>query len=673
MENDVKQHVNMSFYQKLNRAIDETNRRKIRKYFCAFGLFLLCFVMLLTCVNDFYFESDEGEIFSKGVSIAHGQLLYKDNASQHMPVAYYIAALFNMTGATNVLRLRLCFYVFFALLWALNVVWYGDDFPLLSIILCPILYIITISRISLDTSILSEHFQSTGIAILFYELMLFHKSKTLGLCNCIRISLAIFLAFGSAFTTVFPVFFLALTVFALELENRIRHRAECDGQSWRKMMIHRYGLLLIVVLVPFVVLCGYYLITGSLDDFYYWAYKFNVDVYSKYQGVGGSVIQSLFAGFNYILNPIKAMAANPDMLFLGLFTALGLTSIVVIGILSKSIILVIGLLFMLNGCETRCGIEGFHAIHAVMLFSAMIGYVVGMLVSKIKAIRLRSLITAFLLLIVLFLFSDRWAKMPDALRFNDVGKSEIGRYVDIITEEGERIGNATLQEGIFVYSETVPASTVGGTVKWMWDGGSETAMRQLREAPPKVYILDESYAVWGYPIADYAGELIDFVHENYTSLSKYALKTVYVRNDYYQKACDLINSSIRKTNREITLQKSDKLMMHVDTLDIQNDFAYINGWAALSDGTAAEQNVFIVVRYEDGSTHMFKAEKYPRSDVAQVFNNELLYQSGFRVRFDKSKAPNLRTRDMFIVIEDDRGIFTDARGLKKAKIMGINR
>jgi len=531
---------------KVNSVASATKGSRLIKYLCALLVFALCFVMLLSCLGDHYFDSDEGDIYSKGMAIAHGQLLYKDFASQHTPVMYYIAAVFNLLGIRTITEFRIGFYILFSLLWALSVIWYGDRINKLTLILYPVLFIVQIKFIENGTSILSDHAQSMGIAILCLELICFYQTNELKAGNYARISLAIFLSLGSAFTSVFPIFYLAMTVCALEIKHYIVLDA-LGKERWKKEILIKYLRLVAAVALPFIALILYYLFTGSLADFYYWTYKFNVTIYSKYQPTGSSVLQSFFIGFRHLLLPFVKLGTQSGSYIRALFTVLGMLSILLIGVHSKSVILPAGLVMMLVGCETRSSIDSFHAMHAMMLQCVCIGYVVGIMVDRHCPARMRTVLCTGIVITAMIPFAGSFknlAALPP-LKLESPIESE-AFFVDAITDEGDRVGNSTLKESVYIASETVPASIVSGTVRWMWEGAGERAMAQLRADPPKTYVLNKDYAIWGYPIEDFAQDLIDFVEENYTPLSNYSQDHVYVLNSYYDEACRLVDEAIEK-------------------------------------------------------------------------------------------------------------------------------
>lgn len=66
-------------------------------------------------------------------------------------------------------------------------------------------------------------------------------------------------------------------------------------------------------------------------------------------------------------------------------------------------------------------------------------------------------------------------------------------------------------------------------------------MEELRTNPPRVYLFSPDISTWGVSLPDYAPELLSFVEDNYTPLTALNHPMLYVRNDYYNEACTILN------------------------------------------------------------------------------------------------------------------------------------
>lgn len=172
---------------------------------------LVSFLLMLLYIDQPFFTTDEGDVFLVGSAIAKGQLLYGDVASQHMPVMYYFAAFFALFGVSTVTSFRLCFYGLMACIWGLMYYFYCDKINRKVLAIYPVIYIIMLRYIEMGHAVLSDQFQGLGMAILFFELLAFERTRELKLSNMIMISFAVFISFGSAFTAIIGVFYVPVT------------------------------------------------------------------------------------------------------------------------------------------------------------------------------------------------------------------------------------------------------------------------------------------------------------------------------------------------------------------------------------------------------------------------------------------------------------------------------
>ena len=115
------------------------------------------------------------------------------------------------------------------------------------------------------------------------------------------------------------------------------------------------------------------------------------------------------------------------------------------------------------------------------------------------------------------------------------------KYIDALTEAGERVGFSTLDCDVMVMAGVVPASIQGGSVPWFWEQAGEQAMKELRSAPPRVFVFYKHQSVWGYHISDYAPELVEFINENYVRISD-RTEIVWVLKSYYAEAKEIIDA-----------------------------------------------------------------------------------------------------------------------------------
>ena len=512
---------------------------------CASILFgLISFHLLSAFWNQFWFVSDEAEIFMHGQAIANGQLLYRDTASQHTPLMYYISAFFSLMGVTTITGFRLCFYALISALWAIMYYRYSPRRGKLAVVLYPLLYIFFISQLTYaETCILSDQFQGLGMVILFYEFLEFNEKRTLGVSNCIMISLSVLISFGSAFVAAFAICVMALTVVSLDVWGYFKNKTplkEAWSELWR-----RYLKLAGIVLAPMALICAFYIISGTMDDFIAWAYTLNRTTYAEYlDGYGNSIIDGFFGGRVHFIDLLKLNGLNVfnfSKLFLLLMAVAFLISIAKKG--NGSLIRVLGLILFAVSCATR-GLLDFHGLPALALLCAMsASFVGGELYASVKnkALPLAALCLCLITFAVPY-FDLMYTNAAKITFDKDVPVGSTAWYVDKITEDGERVGFSTLNCEVMVLGKVVPATVHAGSVPWFWDFSSEEVMQELNEDPPRVFLFYNTHKVWGYSITEYAPELTEFVNSNYTSLEFVNQSMIWVHNSYIEEVTEKINN-----------------------------------------------------------------------------------------------------------------------------------
>ncbi len=505
---------------------------------------LLVFHLLTAFWNQKWFVSDEAEIFMHGQAIANGELLYKDTASQHTPIMYYISAVFSLFGVSTITQFRLCFYGVMAALWALMYYRYSENRSRIAIILYPILYICTIAQLDFATKcILSDQFQGIGMAILFCEFLEFNEKRELSTSNCVMISLSILISFGTAFVSAFAICIMALTVVCLDVWGYIRNKVGIK-QTWSDLW-RRYLKLASIVLAPMLLICVFYVITGSFDDFIAWAYTINRTTYANYLGgYGTSIFSGFFGGRIHFMQLFQLNGIN-TLSFTKLFIFLMAISYVVY--VSRKgngpVIRVLGLVLFMFACATR-GLFDFHGLSAIALLCVMSACFIGE--GLVPAIKNRALPIAALLcslaVIVLPYYQNLYPNSKKITSKDDIPIGSAAWYVDKITEDGERVGFSLLNCDIMVHGKVIPATVQAGSVPWFWDFAKEEAMAELNQDAPRVFLFSPTHEVWGHKITDYAPELVEFINNNYTSLDYVNQPTIWVHNSYIEEVNENINS-----------------------------------------------------------------------------------------------------------------------------------
>lgn len=518
---------------------------------------LLMFHLLTAFWNQPWFVSDEEEIFMHGQAIAYGRLMYKDTAAQHTPIMYYISAVFSLLGVSTVTQFRLCFYGVMAALWALMYYRYSERRGKVVLLLYPILYVCLIAQLNFTTTcILSDQFQGIGMAIFLFEFLEFNERRELNTSNCVMISLAVLISFGTAFVSAFAICVMCITVVALDVWGYFKNEIPVK-KAWSELW-RRYAKLASIVLAPICVILIFYAITGSLDDCIDWAYTMNRTVYPEYLGgYGSSIIDGFLGGRVHFVDFLQVESITTTFISELFIVVLALSYICSTAKKGNgSGIRVVGLVLFLIACATR-GLFSFHGLSAVALLCAMAACFIGeefLPLAKKKAVSI-AILSLCLIMFVTPYFEYMYPNTKTITCENDKPVGSTGWYLDKMTEDGERVGFSILNCDIMVHGNVVPATSQAGSVPWFWDFAKEQTMAELNSDPPRVFLFSSSHDVWGNAITNYAPELVDFIYSNYVCLSYIDQPLIWVHNSYI----DEVNENIRNGSYFNEVEKTNEV------------------------------------------------------------------------------------------------------------------
>lgn len=108
--------------------------------------------------------------------------------------------------------------------------------------------------------------------------------------------------------------------------------------------------------------------------------------------------------------------------------------------------------------------------------------------------------------------------------------------IEIITEEDEAIWQLSFANYVSMTTDRPAIENVGAT-PWMWDALGIRALTLFEEESPRVALYNEAHGCWDYALTDYAPELVAYMRAYYTN---YEGTEIYIRNDYYEEACSMI-------------------------------------------------------------------------------------------------------------------------------------
>ena len=531
--------------QTLKEKLIIMKSKKIEKYTLSrqrwkmFTVFALWVTLLLPFSSKAYFI-DEIDNMIGGMSVASGLSIYGDYYSQHMPVSYYIFAIFRMLGANSIQDYRNMFFIMLAIIWIAMFIHYKKEFNIITMAIYPFLYVAAMARDPITTAaVVSDHLQAQGFVILLLEFLSYNRHRTLSWSNGGWISVAIILSFGTTFTSIYGVFIIAIGILVVGIKH-------CVIEKYSISKIHSaivvpFSKVAFCVLLPFGLLLIWYLATNNIDNFIYQAYVLNRSIYAKYNGSFGS---------NVIAAPITAISTWFMMIWEGgLLQVLQLNSLGLINLIfviasialfiklqkqyGNTVVVILVLFFSMSGIRS---FEGFHA----MPYFALSAMVMSMLFSEFNLKEL-PVMKQVMVVVVLVIMVVPYATYIRSARPPLQKISEYGALADaiaLITEENEFITIATLDYGIAVESNRTPIN-IGFEVPWMYEALADDAFEKLIRYMPKVVVLNTGHTIWGHNLADYGPEGISFITDNYMQIDP-NLGFLYVRNDYANEAKSIL-------------------------------------------------------------------------------------------------------------------------------------
>lgn len=505
-------------------------------------IFLIYFIIQFRFLNDTWFITDELDIMLGGKAIANGYQLYGDFLSQHMPISYYISAVFEMFGATTVTLQRIGFYIFYSFMWTMIYARYQCVVSKKALFIYPICFSCLIVYYDRGTVILSEHLAGIGFVILFLEFSKFYEDGKLKIDSYIMISLAILLTFGTIFVGIFGIFIIMIGVCVREVQWAAsdKMRLGICFKRWRK----KYFPLMCWVILPWGILTISYILKNNFGNFLCSAYKINTDIYSKYQGgYGESIIKALLGLPIQIMGMIQGLF---DVNNFGFNTIIMLIVIVLVIAYLVKMAQNKGITFSCISALFLCAISprgcwNFHGTQWIEVVSLLISiFIVDELVISKKIFFAKKLAYRTTVVILIILISSSYVQNFAGIADNHLSenKSIESDILKQITEKGEAVWQLDLQNDIPMLADRPSIQNVGA-VPWMWEALGDDALGRFGNNPPRVAIYAEHVEVWGYKLKEYAPELVEYMREHYI---QYENTQIHIRKDYYQTAYAKLNN-----------------------------------------------------------------------------------------------------------------------------------
>lgn len=514
-------------------------------------LFLLYFILQFKSININFSDTDEFDIFIGGEAIYRGFLMYKDFVSQHMPFSYYLSAVFWLLGAHSVFMQRIYFYIFFAAFWAFAVKRNSKILNEKTLAFFPVIYIFAINGIISGTTILSEHLTGLGLVLLMLEFRMFIKENRLSTSSCIIISLSIVLSFGTTFVSILCIMVVFLAVAVTEFRLCADEKKKVgELLSYLKT---KYLKLVLICAAPWVVLCVFYLITGTFDEFIYNAYELNRTIYTEYNGeYGNNILSTMTYGIDFNIGFVQTMLTN---LFGGSFSintfVLSLLFCISFYYIIKTIVhgnRIEGImwLFLIVEASSR-GINNVHSsqVTAMMSLICSICFFENEYDSRTASdSRFRTAPYICILMMSVCFMSD----LSSFFKISIPGRTNsYPSIISEITEKDEGIWKCAIGNNyLFIESGRAPIKTLDAP--WIWDANGKNFLEEFGDEPPRVCIFNQAMEVWGHKLSDYAPELIEYVNMHYKTYSG----LLYIRNDYYDEAVSKIQAMFEASGEMYT-------------------------------------------------------------------------------------------------------------------------
>jgi len=482
-------------------------------------LIVITTILTGALIPSFPFGSDEGDNLLGALSILRGGDIYKAFYSQHMPFGYYFTALIGLCGARSVLDFRIGYVLFLALFWAWLYWTYARRVP--SILLWFLIAAFPLAAPwFLGHVILADNLGGLALVVLMMELISRRKLENLTPQRMVVISAAVFTAVTSAFLSLYPVFAFLAGMALLSIQDN----------CWRvsRTTFRCYLMLAVMIAIPFVLLGGWYVLTGNFGRFWYQAYEFNRTVYSKYVNIGGQYDALL----TFINLPLSWIRHGQNILGTAIRTrTMSLELLMMIANLAFifwarrgwlfSVILFVFLTYTGTRGFGGFGYEGFHSAPYYLVSLVSLGWLISILCRPqlIKAVALIGLVFLFLNITVpvygkLAQFDPAFLKRDPLFPIPGI------EFIHPWINPGEPLWSASINGYVYIDAHCPPASRVWGLVPWYGETYFNDIIADLEKTQPKVIYFPAELTISGRKLIEYAKPIYDYIQQHYYPLDK---------------------------------------------------------------------------------------------------------------------------------------------------------
>ena len=442
-------------------------------------------------------------------------VLYRDYVTQHMPAVYWLSALYSMIGAKSVAQFRLLFILTVSIVMGLMYIRFRRTrweraIILFSICLGPIAFML----IGINGGqILSDNVQAMAMTVLLLEMMGYYEDHRLGIGRSLIVSLCVFSAVGSAFISIYAVFACMAAVIAEEIRYHLKNPKKVS------YFISRYALLLVCVIIPWGIAVAYLASNGALEDAFEMAFRFNVEVYSKYGMPGRNPIAPLYSGViniaELMLDTFCHVAEGQIMLprLVECCMILMACILLIAGAFRRGLVPSLGLIFYIETQATRQAIQ----FHSIMLWYVVFMFILTELPCMGTRHTFRGIVMpALYTIVILAVTGPNYASLSrDVFHYQikPVPLTEMQAVND--TEEGEKIfiEGGILKTDYILYKRRYPVTRLCWTLPWYYKWYGKETVKAVRDNKTKAVIYKLNPNVWG--IQDFAGDMDALILADY--------------------------------------------------------------------------------------------------------------------------------------------------------------
>ena len=511
---------------------------KKRAWFLPVLFFLAVLLLYLTLLIDPYF-TDEQDVFYGGYNVVMSGDVYQAYPSQHMPFSYYLAAIPALLGARTVYQFRLGFDLMLTLIWTAIFVRHRKSLNAVALALLPFFYIFQLCFQSYATTMISDHWQGIGLAMILLEVLRYSREHRISTGMAVYVSIGIVLSFGTTFLSAYPLLILFLGVMAMQ--TGILRKKELKSMT----VIREDARLTGICLLPFVLLLGWYAASGNLANFIGGAYTLNVEIYSRYIGgmgtaPGATFLQVIPQWLSHIRDGAASLGTAP---LTGIQTLLQAVAIVLFSVHAGRKHPIAGITVFLSCVYAGVrAFDGFHGMPYIAMSCVPMAFLLGEAVCSLRTRRtpVRIAQTALTLGCLVFFLAPSVPNVkhlyhvPRYLR--NMAYSDTNRdMLEILTNPGDTIhtGDVSFTSNkIMAYGLRLDPCCLASGSPWFFEYYGEREMEVLKKNRTPVLLLEADGELWGFPVREYAAELVSYVEENYIMLEQ----DLYIHRDSLAEA-----------------------------------------------------------------------------------------------------------------------------------------